>query len=90
MASKRHNIPLGTGKIPVRSGENKKDRQQNTQNLRLNRNLTEFEEEYIDTWINKYKFSMQIIEEALRKTAGKANPSFKYVQHINSLAQRWY
>ncbi|NLM75695.1 MAG: DnaD domain protein [Clostridiaceae bacterium] len=50
--------------------------------LRLNRNLTEFEEEYIDTWINKYKFSMQIIEEALRKTAGKANPSFKYVHAI--------
>ena len=55
--------------------------------LRLNRNLTAFEEEFIDTWINEYEFDMPIIEEALRKTSGKTYPSFNY---INGILKAWY
>jgi DnaD/phage-associated family protein len=52
--------------------------------LRLSRNITAYEERYIDTWINEYNYDMPIIEEALKKTAGKTYPSFKYIHGILS------
>ncbi|NLU52566.1 MAG: DnaD domain protein [Clostridiaceae bacterium] len=55
--------------------------------LRLGRNITTFEEEYLEIWLNEYKFDMAIIEEALKKTAGKPHPSFKYLHGILSA---WY
>lgn len=50
--------------------------------LRFNRNLTKYEEQYIDTWIKDYKYEFDIIEEALKRTVSKANPSLKYVDAI--------
>jgi len=55
--------------------------------LRLSRNLTEFEEEYISKWINEYNFDMAVIEEALKRTAGQTNPSFRY---INAILAAWH
>lgn len=50
--------------------------------LRLNRNLTEFEESYIEKWTNEFKYETDIIEKALKLTALKSNPSLKYVDQI--------
>lgn len=50
--------------------------------LRLNRNFTKYEEQYIDTWIKEYKYEFDIIEEALKRTVAKSNPSLKYVDAI--------
>lgn len=50
--------------------------------LRLNRNFTKYEEQYIDTWIKDYKYEFDIIEEALKRTVAKSNPSLKYVDAI--------
>ncbi|MDO4282116.1 MAG: DnaD domain protein [Clostridia bacterium] len=52
--------------------------------LRLNRNFTKYEEQYIDTWIKEYKYEFNIIEEALKRTVAKSNPSLKYVDAILS------
>lgn len=58
-----------------------------SRSLRLGRNITTYEEKYLETWLNEYKYDMAIIEEALKKTAGKAQPSFKYLHGILSA---WY
>lgn len=50
--------------------------------LRLNRNFTKYEEQYIDTWIKEYKYEFDVIEEALKRTVAKSNPSLKYVDAI--------
>lgn len=43
---------------------------------------------YMDTWLNEYSFSMDIINEACTRTVMQANPpSFKYAESILS---RWY
>ncbi len=55
--------------------------------LRLNRNFTKYEEQYIDTWVKEYKYEFNIIEEALKRTVAKPNPSLKYVDAILS---NWY
>lgn len=61
------------------------------QKLKLNRNLTEYEEKYVETWVSDYKYDFSIIEIALQKTTAKANPNFKYLNaiitnwHVNSL-----
>ncbi len=55
--------------------------------LRLNRNLTKYEEQYIDTWIKDYKYDFDIIEEALKRTVNKANPTISYV---NGILVNWH
>ncbi len=50
--------------------------------LRLGRKLTSYEEKYLETWLNEFGYSMDVIEEALERTAGKANPNFKYIHSI--------
>ena len=55
--------------------------------LRLARNITAIEENYIETWINEFNYDMSIIEEALKKTAGKTYPNFKY---IHSVLSAWH
>lgn len=54
--------------------------------LRLGRNLSSYEEKYIETWLFKFQYDMTIIEEALKRTVGRTNPSFKY---IHSLLEDW-
>lgn len=55
--------------------------------LRYNRNFTEYEEQYIDKWIKEMNFDFDMIEEALKRTVSKANPSINYV---NGILLNWY
>ncbi len=50
--------------------------------LRLNRNFTKYEDQYIDKWVKDYQYDFNIIEEALKRTVAKSNPSLKYVDGI--------
>ena len=50
--------------------------------LGFKRNLSEYEEAYIDKWLSDYHYSMDIIEVALKKTTSKTNPSFEYIDKI--------
>lgn len=55
--------------------------------LGISRELTAFEDAYIEKWTTEYGFGMNIIEIALKKTTSKSNPSFDY---INSLLSDWH
>lgn len=55
--------------------------------LRLRRALTEYENELVEKWVSDYKYGFDIIELALKKTVGKTNPDFKY---INSILTKWF
>lgn len=55
-----------------------------TRALRLGRNLTTYEERYLETWLHEFHYGMDIIELALEKTASKASPNFKYLHGILS------
>ena len=50
--------------------------------LRLNRNLTKYEEQYVDTWIKDFHYDFDVIEEALKRTVNKPNPTISYVNGI--------
>ncbi len=52
--------------------------------LKLNRNLTEYEEEFVTKWVMDYGYSFEIIELALKKTTSKTNPNFNYLDSIIS------
>ncbi|MEG0873263.1 MAG: DnaD domain protein [Clostridia bacterium] len=52
--------------------------------LRLNRNFTKYEEQYIDMWIKDFKYDFDMIEEALKRTVSKTNPTISYVNGILS------
>ena len=52
--------------------------------LKLTRQLTQYEEDYIRKWIIDFNYNMEIIELALRKTTSKANPSFDYLDKLIS------
>lgn len=64
-----------------------KIKQKISKSLRLNRNLTKYEEQYIDTWIKDYKYDFDMIEEALKRTVSKPNPSISYV---NGILVNWH
>ena len=64
-----------------------KIKQKITKALRLNRNLTKYEEQYIDTWIKDYGYDFSIIEEALKRTVNKPNPTISYV---NGILVNWH
>lgn len=49
--------------------------------------LTQYEEAYIETWVNEYKYDLSVIEIALKRTTSRANASFDY---INSTIKDWY
>ena len=55
--------------------------------LRLRRALTEYEHEYVEKWVIDYKYGFDVIEIALKKTVGKTNPDFKY---LNTVLTRWH
>lgn len=50
--------------------------------LRLGRQITIFEEEFIKKWVNEYEYDMKIIDEALKLTVSKQAPSFSYIDAI--------
>ena len=49
--------------------------------------LTEYEEAYIEKWICEYKYGMDVIEIALKRTTMKSNPNFEY---LNNIISDWY
>lgn len=55
--------------------------------LKLGRNLTQYEEEYVEKWVMDFGYNFEIIELALKKTTGKSNPNFNY---INTIISDWY
>ncbi len=55
--------------------------------LRLRRALTEYENEYVERWVIDYKYDMDVIELALKKTVGKTNPDFKF---LNNVLTKWH
>ena len=54
--------------------------------LGLNRQLSQYEEAYIEKWMNDFGYNMTIIEIALKKTTSKSNPNFDY---INKILEDW-
>lgn len=50
--------------------------------LRLNRTFTEYEEAYILNWIQKYKYTFNEIDYAIKKTIAKGTPSIGYIDGI--------
>ena len=55
--------------------------------LNLKRNLTSYEEEYIEKWTIDYGYGFEIIDLALKQTVSKFNPNFKY---IDALLTDWH
>ncbi len=55
--------------------------------LKLSRNLTQYEEDYIEKWISQYHYGFDIIEIALKQTTWKTNPNFKY---LDTVISDWY
>ncbi len=55
--------------------------------LRLRRALTEYENEFVEKWVIEYKYNMEVIEIALKKTVGKTNPDFRF---LNNVLKKWY
>jgi len=60
----------------------KKVKKNISKKLGLNRNLTQYEEAYIEKWLQEYKYNLEIIELALKKTTSKSNPNFDYIDKI--------
>ena len=44
--------------------------------------LTQYEEAYIEKWVNEFGYAMDVIEIALKRTTFKTNPSFEYINNI--------
>lgn len=55
--------------------------------LGITRQLTQYEEGYIEKWLNDYGYDMAVIEIALKKTTSKSNPNFDY---INTIISDWH
>ena len=64
-----------------------KIKQKISKSLRLNRNFTKYEEQYIDTWIKDFNYDFDVIEEALKRTVTKPNPTLNYV---NGILSNWF
>lgn len=50
--------------------------------LRISRPLNTFEEEYISKWTNEYRYGMDIIEIALKRSTLKSNAGFEYYDKL--------
>ncbi len=44
--------------------------------------LTQYEEAYIEKWVNDFKYEMDIIEIALKRTTFRTNTSFEYLNNV--------
>ena len=44
--------------------------------------LTQYEEAYIEKWVNEFGYGMDVIEIALKRTTFKTNASFEYINNI--------
>lgn len=52
--------------------------------LGLNRNLTTYEDAYVEKWAIDFKYNLDVIEIALKRTTSKTNISFDYLDKIIS------
>lgn len=52
--------------------------------LKLTRQLTQYEEAYVEKWVVDFNYGLDIIELALKKTTSKVNPSFDYLDKLIS------
>ena len=50
--------------------------------LGLNRQLTQYEDAYIEKWTNDFGYNMNIIEIALKRTTFKSSVSFEYLNNV--------
>lgn len=64
-----------------------KTKQKIAKALRINRNFTKYEEQYIDAWIKDFGYDFTVIEEALKRTVTKPNPTLNYV---NGILSNWH
>lgn len=55
--------------------------------LGFHRELTQYETAYVEKWVVDYRFSLDIIEIALKKTTSKTNPNFEY---LNKVISDWH
>ena len=55
--------------------------------LGLKRNLSQYEFAYVEKWVVDFKYNLDIIEIALKRTTSKSNPSFDY---LDKLLTDWY
>lgn len=55
--------------------------------LRLNRSFTEYEEAFIASWINEFKYDFDIVDFAIQKTSSKGAPTIGY---INGILKNWH
>lgn len=55
--------------------------------LGISRQLSQYEEAYIEKWTNDFSYTMPVIEIALKKTTSKSNPNFDY---INKILEDWH
>lgn len=53
-----------------------------TKKLGISRQLSQYEEGYIEKWNIDFGFSFDIIEIALKRTTSKANPNFDYLDKL--------
>ena len=64
-----------------------KIRQKIAKCLGITRNFTKYEEQYIDTWVKEYNYDFKMIEEALKRTVNRSNPTLNYV---NGILSNWH
>ena len=57
-------------------------KKQISRKLGFTRNLTEYEEAYIERWTMEFGYDLSLIELALKKTTSKSNVSFDYINRI--------
>lgn len=50
--------------------------------LGLKRSLSQYEYAYIEKWVIDFKYNLDIIEIALKRTTSKANPNFDYLDKL--------
>lgn len=50
--------------------------------LGITRNLSQYEEGYIEKWNIDYGYNLDVIEIALKRTTSKANPTFDYLDKL--------
>jgi len=59
-----------------------KIKKQISRKLGFTRNLTEYEEAYIEKWTMEFGYDLTLIELALKRTTSKANIGFEYIDKI--------
>jgi DnaD/phage-associated family protein len=57
-------------------------KKQITKKLRLNHNLTEYEDAFIEKWYVSYNYDMDVIDLALKKASMKGAVNFQYIDKI--------